>query len=135
MSRSLSQPSANERIGLEPMKVITSIGTPTRCEISMIGVMSAAIVRAAQLAVMRSFSSTMKRSSRSTSSCARLPAPGSPRFRVWMPIRSIRRTSSIFCSIEGSRTDGDWIPSRIVSSTKRGARRSSGPVRSFSFQS
>jgi hypothetical protein len=82
LRRSLSQPSANARIGLEPMNVITSIGTPTRCEISMIGVMSEATVRAAQLAVMRSFSSTMKRSSRSTSSCARLPAPGSPRLSV-----------------------------------------------------
>ena len=117
------------------MKVITSIGTPTRCEISMIGVMSDAIVRAAQLVVMRSFSSTMKRSSRSTSSCARLPAPGSPKFTVCTPIRSISRTSAIFCSIDGSRTDGDWIPSRMLSSTKRGARRNSGPVRSFSFQS
>jgi hypothetical protein len=45
----LSQPSVKARIGLEPMKVVTSIGVPTRWEISMIGVMSEATVRAAQL--------------------------------------------------------------------------------------
>jgi hypothetical protein len=50
------------------MKAVTSIGTPTRWEMSMIGVMSAATVRAAQFGKMRSRSSTMKRNSRSTSS-------------------------------------------------------------------
>jgi hypothetical protein len=134
-SFSSGQLSANARIGLEPMNAVISIGTPTRCEMSMIGVMSAATVRAAQLGRMSSFSSTIIRSSRSTSSWARLPAPGRPRLTTCRPSRSISRTSSIFCSMLGSRTEGDWMPSRMVSSTKRGFLRKSGPRRSFSFQS
>ncbi len=47
--RSKSQSSVYCRMGEEPMKQDTSIGMPTFCEISMIGRMSAATVRAAQL--------------------------------------------------------------------------------------
>ena len=48
--KSRPQPSAYWRIGLEPMKAQHSIGTPVRSTISAIGLISATIVRAAQLA-------------------------------------------------------------------------------------
>ncbi len=101
----------------------------------MIGWMSAATVRAAQFGSRSSFSSTMKRSRCSTTSVARFPAPGKPRLTHWIPSLAIKRRRCFFSSIDGSRTEGDWIPSRMLSSTKRGALRSSGPRRSFSFQS
>ena len=53
--RSISQPSAYWRMGEEPMKQETSMEMPTRCEMSTMGWMSSATVRAAQLGAMRSF--------------------------------------------------------------------------------
>ena len=47
---SIVQPSAYCRMGLDPMKAQHSMGTPVRCWISAMGLMSAAIVRAAQFA-------------------------------------------------------------------------------------
>ena len=52
-SWSMPHPSAYCRSGLEPMNAPHSIGMPTRCEISAIGLMSATSVRAAQLAATR----------------------------------------------------------------------------------
>jgi len=51
---SIVQPSAYWRIGLDPMKAATSIGIPTRCEISTTGRMSTSSVRAAQSALIPS---------------------------------------------------------------------------------
>ncbi len=63
---STSHPSVYIRIGEEPMKAAISIGMPARWEISTIGRMSAATVRAAQYARIRIFWIAISRARRST---------------------------------------------------------------------
>src|SRR5215831_12759615 len=101
------------------MNVHASIASPVRCAISTIGVMSAAMVRAAQLAATRSFWSTISLASRSTSRTTCGPAPGRPMSAVSMPSRSMRCRMRSFSSIDGVLTDGDCNPSRSVSSSSR----------------
>ena len=114
------------------MKAQHSIGMPTRCEISTIGLMSASSVRAAQLGVIRRRWSTISRASRSTSATTCGPAPGSPMSAVSIPSSSIRCRSRSFCSMTGLRTDGDCSPSRSVSSSSMTDRAVASLVR---FQS
>ncbi len=114
------------------MKAQHSIGTPVRCWMSAIGLMSATIVRAAQLARIFSRRSPMARASRSTSRATRGPAPGRPMSAVSMPSASMCCRMSIFSSIVGVRTDGDCRPSRSVSSSSIATGR--GPATSW-FQS
>jgi hypothetical protein len=109
--------SAYWRIGEEPMKVQTSIGTPVCWEISMIGVMSAASVRAAQFARIFSRELAISWANRVTSLTTWGPAPGNPMSAVSIRNRSMRWRMRIFSSIEGLRTEGDWSPSRKVSSS------------------
>ena len=78
-----------------------SIGTPVRCWISAIGLMSATTVRAAQLARIRSRPSPIARASRSTSLATCGPAPGRPMSAVSMPSASMCRRMSIFWSMVG----------------------------------
>ncbi len=127
--------SAYWRIGDEPMNVHTSIGRPTFCDTSTMGSMSRTIVRAAQLALMRSFEPTISCASRVTSRTTCGPAPGSPMSAVSMPSRSMRWSNSIFSSMLGVRTDGDCSPSRSVSSSnwiRKGGWSQTSPAR---FQS
>ncbi len=94
-----------------------SIGTPVRCWISAIGLMSDTSVRAAQLARIRRRPSAIARARRSTSLATFGPAPGSPMSAVSIPSPSMRWRMSIFWSIVGDRTEGDCRPSRSVSSS------------------
>ena len=117
-NRSIVQSSAYWRIGLDPMKVHASIGTPVRCTISAIGAMSATSVRDGAVG-----GDLQLRGRRSRAPAARrrgpraAPAPGSPMSAVSMPSASMRCRISSFCSIVGVRTDGDCSPSRSVSSS------------------
>ncbi len=130
--KSIVQPSAYWRIGLEPMKAQHSIGTPVRWTASAIGRMSEMRVRAAQFAVIFSRRSAIDRARRSTSAATCAPAPGRPMSAVSIPRTSIRSSRSSFSSIAGVRTDGDCKPSRSVSSSSITA----GPrVASSVFQS
>ena len=79
--------------------------------------MSATIVRAAQLARIRSRPSPIARARRSTSFATFGPAPGRPMSAVSMPSSSMWWRMSIFWSMVGERTDGDCSPSRSVSSS------------------
>jgi len=99
------------------MKVHTSIKSPVRCATSTTGRMSEARVRAAQLARIFSRDETISSASRVTSETTCGPAPGSPMSAVSIPSRSMRWRMRSFSSIEGERTDGDWSPSRSVSSS------------------
>ncbi len=72
------------------MKVATSSGSPVRWLISTIGVMSATVVRAAQLARTVSLAWTISRARRSTSATTCGPAPGRPMSAVSMPSLSMR---------------------------------------------
>ncbi len=125
------QSSVYWRIGLDPMNVQHSIWIPVRCEISMIGVMSPSVVRAAQFGRMRSFALTISRASRSTSLTTCGPAPGSPMSADSMSSASIRCRIRIFCSIVGARTLGDCSPSRSVSSSSITGRGSGGASNVF----
>ena len=115
--RSKSQSSVYCRMGDEPMKQETSIGMPTFWEISMIGRMSAATVRAAQLGRIFIFDRTISWASRVTVSTTWGPAPGRPMSAESIPSASIRCRIWIFCSIDGLLTEGDCRPSRSVSSS------------------
>ena len=79
--------------------------------------MSRTTVRAAQLARIVSFADAISCASRVTSRTTCGPAPGSPMSAVSMPSRSMRWSSSIFCSMVGVLTEGDCSPSRSVSSS------------------
>ena len=114
--KSSDHPSVKRRIGLEPIKVAASMGSPVVCTISAIGRMSFSWVRAAQLARIFIFCATISRASAVTASTARAPAPGSPRSRESIPSASMRWRISIFSGIDGSRTEGDCNPSRRLSS-------------------
>ena len=71
-----------------------------------------------------------------TSSIARLPAPGRPMSIVSMPSSLASSTSRSLSSIVGSTTDGDWMPSRRVSSRNCTRRRGdSDATFSIEFQS
>jgi hypothetical protein len=65
------------------------MGTPVRWLISIIGVMSAMTVRAAQLARIFNRPSAIARASRSVSSATFGPAPGRPMSAVSMPSASM----------------------------------------------
>jgi hypothetical protein len=128
------QSSVYWRIGLDPMKVPTSIARPVRCAISTIGTISARTVRAAQLARTASFAFTISRAIRSTSRTTCGPAPGRPMSAVSMPSESMRCKICNFCSIVGVRTDGDCSPSRSVSSSSMTGTLGAGGA-STAFQS
>ena len=110
-----SQSSAYWRIGDEPMKAHTSIGTPVRWTMSTTGSMSLTTVRQATFGRILSFNISFER--RSMCSRARGPAPGRPTLAVWMPSLSIRWMRATLSSRSGSRTEGDCRPSRRVSSS------------------
>ncbi len=114
--KSSVHPSVNLRIGLDPINVAASIGSPVFCTISATGRISFSCVRAAQLARIFILCATISRASAVTASTARGPAPGSPRSSESIPNASIKCRISIFSAIDGSRTDGDCSPSRNVSS-------------------
>jgi hypothetical protein len=118
------------------MKHSTSISMPTFCEMSMIAWMSFWCVRAAHDGLTRSLWLLMCSAMIVTSSIARRPAPGSPMSIVSMPRSFASSTRRSLSSIDGSTTDGDWMPSRNVSS-RNWIRRfgDSGATFSTEFQS
>ena len=99
------------------MKQATSIGIPTCWETSMIGTMSAATVRAAQLGRIFIFSSTIARASRVTVATTWGPAPDRPMSAESIPRASMSRRIASFASTGGFLMLGDWRPSRRVSSS------------------
>ena len=92
-------------------------------EIRTIGSMSWITVRAAQFPLIASFASRISSARRVTSATARGPAPGRPRSAVEIRSLFMRWRISILSSIFGSWTDGDWSPSRRVSSFRSIVRR------------
>src|SRR3989442_960158 len=114
--RSRVQSSAYCRIGDEPMNVAASMGMPTSWETRTIGSTSAITVRAAQFGKMGSLWSRISWASARTCSTTRGPAPGNPRSAATIPRSAMRCSSRRLTSSEGSRTEGDWSPSRRVSS-------------------
>ena len=133
--RSKSQSSAYWRIGDEPMKQDTSIGIPTFWEISMIGMMSAATVRAAQFGRIFILPRTISCARRVTVSTTCGPAPGSPMSAESIPSASMRWRMRIFWSIDGLLTDGDCRPSRSVSSSSSTFPRAGDAAPPARFQS
>ncbi len=131
-----SQSSAYWRIGELPMNVSTSMPRPTCCEMSTTAWTSPRWVRAAQAGLIGSRASRMCWAITVQSSTARLPAPGRPMSMYWMPSSLASSTRRSLSSIVGSTTDGDWMPSRSVSSRKVTLRRAaSGAIFSTAFQS
>src|SRR5208283_1425123 len=104
-------------MGLLPINMRASIGTPVSCETSAIGRISTIMVRAAQLGRMRIRWSEISRQSASTASRWRAPAPGSPTSAVSIPRFSMRWRISTFVTAGGSVTEGLCSPSRSVSSS------------------
>jgi hypothetical protein len=104
------------------MNTHASIGTPVFCTTSAIGWMSTIMVRAAQLALMRSLWSAISRQSRSTASRCLGPAPGNPTSAVSIPRLSMRWRILTLTSVGGSVTEGLWRPSRRVSSSSMTVR-------------
>ena len=90
---------------------------PDRWTASMIGSMSACMVRAAQLGSMGILCFAISEASATTSSAILGPAPGSPMSAEWIPRSAIKWRISIFSPIVGDLIDGDCIPSRRVSSS------------------
>ena len=134
--RARSQSSAYWRIGDEPMNVSTSISMPTCCEMSTIAATSPTWVRAAHASLIGSLASRACCAIVVQSSIARRPAPGRPMSMWWMPRSDASSSSRSLSSIVGSTTDGDWMPSRRVSSRNVTFRRGdSDATLSTEFQS
>ena len=129
----MPHPSAYCRSGLDPMNAPHSIGMPTRCEISTIGLMSATSVRAAQLAAHLQL--LIDDLPRQPLDVARRREDRRPEGRC-RPCRCRARRSGgescSFSSMVGQRTDGDCSPSRNVSSS---SRTTGGFVAAVAFQS
>ena len=116
-SHSMLQPSVYWRIGDEPMNMPTSIGSPVRWLISTIGVMSAIVVRAAQLA--RTFSFGVDDLARQALDVADDVRAGAGQADVGgVDAELVDQVEDLdLLAMVGVRTDGDCSPSRSVSSS------------------